>query len=84
MCMIFNRNVKLWRPGDQIERCVGSGLLVAGRQFRKVVGHRRIPLLMSSLADAVSKNFHITEAEKTETIANPTWVNLGTASLPSE
>lgn len=40
MCMIFNRNVKLWRPGDQIERCVGSGLLVAGRQFRKVVGHR--------------------------------------------
>src|SRR3984885_11440973 len=34
------RNVKRWRPGDQIERRVGSGLLVAERQFRKVIGHR--------------------------------------------
>jgi putative transposase len=49
------RNVKRWRPGDQIERWVGSGLLVAERQFRKVIGHRQIPLLMSSLAEAVSK-----------------------------
>jgi putative transposase len=28
------RNVKRWRPGDQIERWVASGLLVAERQFR--------------------------------------------------
>ena len=49
------RNVKRWRPGDQIERWVGSGLLVAERQFRKVIGHRQIPLLLSSLANAVSK-----------------------------
>ena len=49
------RNVKRWRQGDQIERWVGSGLLVAERQFRKVIGHRQIPLLMSSLAQAVSK-----------------------------
>ena len=49
------RNVKRWRPGDQIERWVGSGLLVAERQFRRVVGHRQIPLLLSSLANAVSK-----------------------------
>jgi putative transposase len=49
------RNVKRWRPGDQIERWVGSGLLVAERQFRKVIGHRQIPLLLSSMADAVSK-----------------------------
>jgi len=32
------RNVKRWRAGDQIERWVGSGLLVAERQFRKVIG----------------------------------------------
>ena len=49
------RNVKRWRDGDHIERWVGSGLLVAERQFRKVIGHRQIPLLLSSMADAVSK-----------------------------
>lgn len=49
------RNVKHWRNGDQIERWVGSGLLVAERQFRKVIGYRQIPLLLSSLANAASK-----------------------------
>src|SRR5882724_5608298 len=49
------RNVKRWRTGDQIERWVGSGLLVAERQFRKVIGFRQIPLLVSSMANAVSR-----------------------------
>ena len=49
------RNVKRWRPGDQIERWVGSGLLVAERQFRKVTGHREIPQFLTSLANAVPK-----------------------------
>jgi transposase-like protein len=49
------RNVKRWRDGDHIERWVGSGLLVAERQFRKVIGYRQIPLLLSSMANAVSK-----------------------------
>jgi transposase-like protein len=49
------RNVKRWRDGDQIERWVGSGLVVAERQFRKVIGHRQIPLLLSSMANAVAK-----------------------------
>lgn len=49
------RNVKRWRTADQIERWVGSGLLVAERQFRRVIGHRQIPLLLSSMANAVSK-----------------------------
>ena len=48
-------NVKRWRDGDHIERWVGSGLLVAERQFRKVIGHRQIPLLLASMATAVSK-----------------------------
>jgi transposase-like protein len=48
------RNVKRWRDGDHIERWVASGLLVAARQFRKVIGHRQIPMLLSSLANAVS------------------------------
>jgi len=49
------RNVKRWRNGDQIERWVGSGLLVAECQFRKVIGFRQIPLLLASMADAVSE-----------------------------
>ena len=49
------RNVKRWRDGDHIERWVGSGLLVAERQFRKVIGHRHIPMLLSSMATAASK-----------------------------
>jgi len=35
-------NVKRWHGGDQRERWVGSGLLVAERQFRKVKGHKLI------------------------------------------
>jgi transposase-like protein len=49
------RNVKRWRDGDHIERWVGSGLLVAERQFRKVIGFRQISLLLSSMANLVSK-----------------------------
>jgi hypothetical protein len=49
------RNVKRWRAGDHIERWVGSGLLVAGRQFRKVQGYREIPWLLTSLAHTVSR-----------------------------
>ena len=49
------RNVKRWRDGDQIERWVGSGLLVAERQFRKVIGYRQIPLLLSVMANTVTK-----------------------------
>ena len=49
------RNVKRWRDGDHIERWVGSGLLVAERQFRKVQGYREIPSLLTALANAVSK-----------------------------
>jgi transposase-like protein len=45
------RNVKRWRHGDHIERWIASGLLVAERQFRKVIGHREIPLFLSSMAN---------------------------------
>ena len=34
-------NMKRWRPGNQIERWVGSGLLVAEKQFRRMDGNVR-------------------------------------------
>jgi len=49
------RNVKRWRDGDHIERWVASGLLVAERQFRKVIGHRQIPLLLAAMTNTTSK-----------------------------
>jgi putative transposase len=43
------RNVKRWRPGNQIERWVGSGLVVAERQFRRIDGHPALPGLLAAI-----------------------------------
>jgi transposase-like protein len=43
------KNVKRWHGGDQRERWVGSGLLVAQAQFRRVTGHKQIPMLIREL-----------------------------------
>ena len=43
------RNVKRWHGGDQRERWVGSGLLIAEKQFRRVRGHKQIPVLIRVL-----------------------------------
>jgi putative transposase len=54
--------VKRWHSGDQRERWVGSGLLVAEKQFRRVRGYKLIPSLlrqleaMTPLKNAVAKN----------------------------
>ena len=46
---VVGRNVKRWRPGNQIERWVGSGLVVAEKQFRRIVGYRALPGLITAL-----------------------------------
>jgi transposase-like protein len=43
------KNVKRWHDGDQRERWVGSGLLVAEKQFRRIQGHKHIPALIREL-----------------------------------
>jgi transposase-like protein len=43
------KNVKRWHGGDQRERWVGSGLLVAENQFRRITGYKLIPVLMQEL-----------------------------------
>jgi putative transposase len=51
------RNVKRWHDGDQRERWVGSGLLLAEKQFRRVQGYKQIPNLLRELeAIAPSKS----------------------------
>jgi transposase-like protein len=49
------RNVKRWHGGDQRERWVGSGLLVAEKQFRKIQGYKQIPILIREL-EALTPN----------------------------
>jgi transposase-like protein len=43
------RNVKRWHGGDQRERWVGSGLLVAQKQFRRIIGYKQLPALIREL-----------------------------------
>lgn len=43
------KNVKRWHGGDQRERWVGSGLLAAQKQFRRVIGYKQIPALIRAL-----------------------------------
>jgi len=44
------RNVKRWRNGKMAERWVAAGMEVAAKQFRKVNGHKQIPVLTNALA----------------------------------
>ena len=50
------RNVKRWRPGNQIERWVGSGLLVAEKQFRRIDGYRSLPGLLTALNGEIKQS----------------------------
>ncbi|HTA42807.1 MAG TPA: IS256 family transposase [Bryobacteraceae bacterium] len=43
------RNVKRWHGGDQRERWVGSGLIVAEKQFRRIRGYKQLPALLRVL-----------------------------------
>lgn len=43
------RNVKRWRPGDQRERWICSGLLFAESKFRKIDGYRELPRFLDIL-----------------------------------
>src|SRR4030081_294328 len=43
------RNVKRWHAGDQRERWVGSGLLVAQKKFRRITGDKHMPALPREL-----------------------------------
>ena len=58
------KNVKRWHDGDQRERWVGSGLLVAQKQFRKVTGHKQIPALLRELEALVPQKSELAKRRK--------------------
>jgi transposase-like protein len=57
-------NVKRWHAGDQRERWVGSGLLVAEKQFRRVQGHKQIPILLRELEALVPAKSEVVKRRK--------------------
>jgi transposase-like protein len=57
-------NVKRWHAGDQRERWVGSGLLVAQKQFRRVQGHKQIPILLRELEALVPSKSDVVKRRK--------------------
>jgi len=57
-------NVKRWHPGDQRERWVGSGLLIAEKQFRRVRGHKFIPQLLRQLEIFVPSKIAVVKRRK--------------------
>ena len=58
------KNVKRWHGGDQRERWVGSGLLVAEKQFRRIIGHKQIPALLKGLEAVNSSNSGVVKRRK--------------------
>src|SRR6516162_2905939 len=57
-------NVKRWHGGDQRERWVGSGLLVAQKQFRRITGYKQIPALIRELQVMAPSKKAIVKARK--------------------
>jgi transposase-like protein len=58
------RNVKRWHDGDQRERWVGSGLLVAQKQFRRITGYKQIPALIRELEALAPSKKVVAKARK--------------------
>lgn len=57
-------NVKRWHGGDQRERWVGSGLLAAEKQFRRVQGCKQIPVLLSELEAFIPPKAGVVKSRK--------------------
>ena len=58
------RNVKRWHDGDQRERWVGSGLLVAQKQFRRITGYKQVPALIRELEALAPSKKAVVKARK--------------------
>jgi transposase-like protein len=58
------KNVKRSHGGDQRERWVGSGLLIAEQQFRRIIGYKHIPVLMRELEARPSSKSTVAKRRK--------------------
>jgi len=58
------KNAKCWHGGDQRERWVGSGLLVAEKQFRRITGYKLIPVLRRELKALTASKVVVVKRKK--------------------
>jgi putative transposase len=78
------KNVKRWHGGDQRERWVGSGLLVAHKQFRKVTGHKQIPALIRELEALVPSKSEVVKRRRRRRVGCTGAASLnGRSGIPS-
>src|SRR4051794_33543587 len=54
------RNVKRWRSGEMRLRWTAAGMLEAERQFRRLRGHREMPILVAALAREMQPTAKVT------------------------
>jgi putative transposase len=52
------RNVKRWRSGEMRLRWTAAGMLEAEKQFRRIRGHRELPILLAALHREVTPTEH--------------------------
>ena len=60
------RNVRQWRVGEDLERWVGSGLVEAARQLRRIVGYRALGAGLSDVGGAWLTRFCSARLEKSK------------------
>ncbi len=53
------RNVKRWRDGDMARRWTALGVLHAQDGFRKIKGHKDLPMLIRTLATAIDQKENV-------------------------
>ena len=56
VCRAHASNVKRWRNGQMALRWCAAGMVEAGKQFRRVNGHRHLPALRTALEDQFAES----------------------------
>ncbi|HXZ70886.1 MAG TPA: IS256 family transposase [Streptosporangiaceae bacterium] len=56
ICREHSKNVKRWRDGTMALRWCAAGMIEAGRQFRRVNGHRHLAKLRAALEACFTEN----------------------------
>ncbi len=63
-----SRNVKHWQSGDMCLRWTAAGMLEAERQFRRVIGHQRLPALAVAVEREIARH-HVPNTPAPEVVA---------------
>ena len=55
----ITRNVKRWTDGKMVRRWVGAAILEAERGFRRLRGHKGLPLLLEALGRTAERTTRV-------------------------